>query len=73
MKTDKQKVETYENLLHKIQMYYSLMLDSSKVKELLNNISSWSYAHRSGNGMLSDEEQEARVDKAFDNLLKLKS
>lgn len=72
MRTNRQKVEMYENLLHKIQMYYSVVMDSSKVKELLNNISGWSYAHRSGNGMLGDEEQQNRIDSAFDNLCEIK-
>ncbi len=72
MKTDKQKVEMYENLLHRIQMYYAVTMDSSKVKQLLSNISDWSYAHRSGNGMLSDEEQQERIDRAFDKLCTVK-
>ena len=58
----------YENLLHKIQMFYSVTMDSAKVKKLLDNISAWSYAHRSGNGMLSDDEQQERIDRAFDRL-----
>ena len=65
MISDKEKIEKYESLLHQLQMFYSVTMDSSKVKILLNNISSWSYAHRSGNGMLSDEEQQARIDAAF--------
>lgn len=69
MRTDKEKIEKYEALLHRIQMFYSVTLDGAKVKKLLDNISSWSYAHRSGNGMLSDEEQQERIDRAFDNLL----
>ncbi len=71
MRTNKEKVEMYENLLHRIQMYYGVV-DSKKVKNLLDNISSWSYTHRSGNGMLSDEEQQERIDNAFDNLLEIK-
>ena len=68
MRTDKQKVQMYERLLHKIQMYYSVCLNSAKVKTLLNNISAWSYAHRSGNGMVSEDEQQERIDEAFDRL-----
>jgi hypothetical protein len=68
MRTDKQKVQTYERLLHKIHMLYSVCLDSAKVKVLLNNISAWSYAHRSGNGMISEDEQQERIDAAFDRL-----
>ncbi len=68
MRTPKEKIEKYERLLHQIQLYYAVSLDSQKVKKLLDRISSWSYAHRSGNG-LSDKEQQKRIDRAFDNLL----
>ena len=68
MITDKEKVRKYENLLHKLQMFYSVSMDSSRVKKLLENISAWSYAHRVGNGMLSDEEQQERIDEAFHRL-----
>lgn len=69
MRTDKEKIEMYESLLHRIQMYFSVVMDPIKIKRLLSNISSWSYAHCSGNGMLSDEEQQERIDRAFDKLL----
>ena len=39
MRTNKQKVQMYERLLHKVHMLYSVCLDSAKVKALLNNIS----------------------------------
>lgn len=68
MKSDREKIEKYESLLHQIQMYYSVVLDSSKVKKLLDNIAAWSYAHRSGNGELTEEEQQSRIDEAFDAL-----
>lgn len=69
MRSDKEKVAQYESLLHRIQMYFSVTMDSVKVKRLLSNISDWSYAHRSGNGMISEEEQQKRIDGAFDELL----
>lgn len=68
MRTDAQKVEMYEQLLHKIQMYFAVVMDPNKVKALLRNIDRWSYAHRRGNGMLTDEELEAQIDAAFDKL-----
>ena len=68
MRTDRQKVEMYERLLHKLQLNFVVAMNSDNVKSLLRNIDRWSYAHRSGNGMLSDDEQQARIDAAFDKL-----
>jgi len=71
MKSDKEKIAQYERLLHMIHACYAVVCDNKKVKQLLDNVSSWSYAHRSGNGMISEEEQQVRIDRAFDNLLEL--
>lgn len=68
MKTLEEKVSKYEDLLHLIQLNYAVAMNPENVKKLLNNIDAWSYAHRSGNGMLSDEEQQEQVDRAFDKL-----
>jgi hypothetical protein len=69
MRTDKEKVAKYEALMHRLQLYGEVCMDGAKVRRLVKNIYAWSYAHRSGNGMLTDEEQEARIDAAFDRLL----
>ena len=42
-------------------------MDGQKVGKLIDNINSWSYAHRCGNGEHS-EEQQAIIDKAFKKL-----
>ena len=60
-----EKVEVYESLLHSMQ---ACMVSGNKNRLeniLLGAIWDWSYAHRSGNGELSDEEQAERVEKAF--------
>jgi len=67
--TDKQKIEKYESLLHALQLSFDVVMDSERVERLLRNISMWSYAHRSGNGMLSEEEQDERIEGAFHKLL----
>lgn len=64
----KNKIKIYERLLHQLQMYYEVVLDSNKVKKLLDNIARWSYAHRQGNG---EENNELLVKNAFDKLLEL--
>lgn len=68
MITDRDKIDKYESLLHALQLNFEVM-DSERVKQLLRNISAWSYAHRSGNGMLSEDEQDNRIESAFHKLL----
>jgi hypothetical protein len=38
------------------------MMNFDKVREGVAPIDAWSYDHRSGNGELSDREQQQRVD-----------
>ena len=69
MRTLDEKVEKYENLLHKIQLCAEVALDEKKTSQLIANICRWSYAHRTGNGELSEEQQDELIEKAFDRLL----
>ena len=71
MRTPEQKVETYEALLHQIQMYAEVSMNPEKVGQLIKNICRWSYAHRRGNGEPSEKEQQAMIDLAFDRLLEV--
>ena len=41
------------------------------MKRLINNACNWSYAHRVGNGELSDEEQSKIIEEAFHKLCEL--
>lgn len=66
------KVEMYENLLHKIQLYREVTLDGQVLTKLLDNIGSWSYAHRAGNGVYSDKEQDEMINRAFYKLIDTK-
>lgn len=63
-----EKVKVYEGLLHRIQMT-AIAGNNEKMKDLVDVVCNWSYAHRSGNGELSEEEQAERVHCQF---LKLK-
>lgn len=67
--TTAEKIRVYEQLLHDIQLYSTVVMDGKKVGKLIDNINSWSYAHRVGNGEYSEEEQDAIVAKAFKKLL----
>lgn len=64
----REKVATYERLLHDINMYAAITLDSQTMKEIISLICEWSYAHRVGNGQLSDEEQAEMVQKMYNRL-----
>lgn len=59
--TDKEKIRLYEKFLHDIHFAYSVCMDENKVHELLKKASDWSYAHRSGNGEYTEEQQEEQV------------
>ena len=69
----REKVRIYEELLHKIQLHADVTMNEKAVRKLIANICDWSYAHRVGNGALSQEEQKEYVKRAFDKLLEIKS
>ena len=62
--TDKEKIQMYEQFLHNLQMY-SFCGRGDLIEILLNNACNWSYAHRAGNGELSEEEQDAAIHRKF--------
>lgn len=67
----KQKIQKYEDVLHTIQMYAEVTMDGEKLTKLISNICSWSYAHRMGNGTLSEKQQKKIIKEKFDKLLDL--
>ena len=66
--TLKQKVEMYENFLHKINSFI-VSCNNDGIKELIENADNWSYSHRVGNGEPSDREQQRMINNAFWKLL----
>jgi hypothetical protein len=58
------RVEVYEAVLHRLQLC-QVSGNEIAMQKLLERIWNWSYAHRSGNGELTDEEQQERIDTAF--------
>jgi hypothetical protein len=62
--TLKQKVEMYESFLHKINMFCTTPSNDG-VRELVENADNWSYAHRVGNGEISDRKQQQLINNAF--------
>ena len=65
--TLKEKVQMYEDFLHKINLYCTIC-DNDGIAELVKNADRWSYAHRQGNGENSDAEQQRLIDWAFRTL-----
>jgi hypothetical protein len=61
------KVQKYEEFLHAINAA-KVGGNHERLQRLIDNAFSWSYAHRVGNGELSDEEQDAIVDRALERL-----
>ena len=60
----KEKVAMYEKFLHALNMGVTCV-DNEMVRELVSNADRWSYAHRMGNGELSDREQQQLINVAF--------
>jgi hypothetical protein len=65
--TLEEKVAQYEQFLHNINMM-TISGNGSGIRTLLNNADSWSYAHRVGNGELTEEQQQEIINRNFWNL-----
>jgi len=62
--TLKEKVAKYEEYLHRINACL-ISGNNEGIGELIENADNWSYAHRRGNGELSDKQQQTIINKAF--------
>jgi hypothetical protein len=62
--TLREKVEKYEEFLHLLNMACTCS-NNEMAKQLVENADRWSYAHRVGNGQLSDRKQQACINAAF--------
>jgi len=69
--SDKEKIEMYETLLHKIQLCSEVCMDSVKVGKLIRNICRWSRAHRIGNGEIEEERVDSMIESCFNKLLNM--
>jgi hypothetical protein len=65
--TMKEKVQKYEEFLHLINLMM-ISGESDSLRTLLNNADNWSYAHRKGNGELSEREQQRLINEMFHRL-----
>lgn len=63
--TLREKVKKYEELLHIFQLHAEVCMNPQITRQLIDNICHWSYAHRVGNGELSDREQQQIINFHF--------
>lgn len=54
--TDSEKLRIYESFFHRINLF-RVTMNNDKIATAISLIDAWSYAHRQGNGALSEEEQ----------------
>lgn len=66
--TLREKIIQYETFLHKINSFL-ICGNNEGIKELIQNADNWSYAHRCGNGEISDRQQDRLIINAFWKLL----
>jgi hypothetical protein len=66
--TLKEKIKMYEDFLHKINLLI-LCGNDTAIKSLLRNADKWSYAHRMGDGELSEKEMQKNINRCFWRLL----
>ena len=62
--TLKQKVQMYEDFLHRINTFV-ITGNNQGISELIQNADDWSYSHRVGNGENSDKLQQKIINKSF--------
>jgi len=66
--TNREKIQQYEAFLHKINACI-VSCNHKAISELIQNADNWSYAHRRGNGELTDRQQDKIIASAFWKLL----
>lgn len=60
-------IEVYEEFFHKIN-YAVVAMNNDRVRDAVKIICEWSYAHRSGNGELSSNEIQERIETVIEKM-----
>ena len=68
--TQKEKIEMYEQFIDRLALYAETG-NTELVQKLIYNASSFSYAHRAGNGELSEKEQDKLITTNFWELINI--
>lgn len=59
--TKSERLKIYESFFHRINLQV-LTMNNEKIKEAVTLIDRWSYAHRQGNGEVSEYQQKKMVE-----------
>ena len=59
--TQRDRLRVYEKFMHQMSIYVTAM-HSEKIKQGVQLIDNWSYAHRCGNGEYSERQQRKIVE-----------
>lgn len=62
--TNKEKIKRYEDLFHAINLAI-VACNNDLINIYIRQIDMWSYAHRIGNGQLSESKQKRIITNAF--------
>ena len=66
----KQRIAVYESFLHAINTA-QVAMNGERMMSLIGAADRWSYAHRQGNGELTQREQNKLINAAFKDIAKL--
>lgn len=64
----REKVQVYENMMHSVQLFSTVVMDEKPIQHIISLINGWSYAHRQGNGELTAQEQTAMIRYWFERM-----
>ena len=59
--TNKERLKIYEAFFHQINVH-CIIMNTEKIRDAVGLIDSWSYAHRAGNGELTEYQQKKSVE-----------
>lgn len=63
--TEAEQLKMYRGFLHDLNTFAAIVMDHHAVHDLIGNACDWSYAHRCGNGVPTDEEQDQIIANNF--------
>lgn len=69
MMTKEERCDIYEKFFHRINMM-CISMNGTRISDAISLIDSWSYAHRTGNGEYTEEEQQQIVERVIERMSK---
>ena len=65
--TKQERLKIYEGFFHQMNVY-CITMNNEKIREAVHLIDRWSYAHRQGNGELTEFEQKKAVEHVIEKM-----